>query len=139
LIVDPQNVRWYDDSKSTTPHSVVAALESFDNVILIMGGRNKGLDLTVIFPMLDRVKHLIAIGEASKEIESTFEKKISVSTARSMQNAIEMAYALSLSGDVVLLSPGCASFDWYKNYKERGIDFAMKVNSFCKGKKDVNN
>ena len=139
LIVDHQNVRWYDDSKSTTPHSVVAALESFDNVILIMGGRNKGLDLTVIFPMLDRVKHLIAIGEASKEIESTFEKKISVSTARSMQNAIEMAYALSFSGDVVLLSPGCASFDWYKNYKERGIDFAMKVNSFCKGKKDVNN
>ena len=139
MIIEHQGIRWYDDSKSTPPHSVLAALESFDNVILIMGGRNKGLDLTVIMPMLNRVKHLIAIGEASKEIELAFEKKVSVSLAESMEDAVEIAHTHSIPGDVVLLSPGCASFDWYKNYKERGLDFAIKINSFFKGKKDDNN
>ena len=139
MISDHKGVRWYDDSKSTTPHSVTAALESFDNVILIMGGRNKGLDLTVIAPMLNRVKHLIAIGEASKEIELAFEKKVNVSLAESMQDAVGIAHTQSYSGDVVLLSPGCASFDSYKSYKERGLDFAMKVNKLLKEEKNVNN
>ena len=139
MINEQKGVRWFDDSKSTTPHSITAALNGFDNVILIMGGRNKGLDLTVIAPMLNRVKHLIAIGEASEEIESAFGKKVGVSLAESMQGAVEIAYTLSHSGDVVLLSPGCASFDWYKNYKERGLDFAIKVNKLLKEEKDVNN
>ena len=139
MISDYKGVRWYDDSKSTTPHSVTAALESFDNVILIMGGRNKGLDLTVIAPMLNRVKHLIAIGEASREIELAFEKKVNVSLAESMQDAVGIAHTQSYSGDVVLLSPGCASFDSYKSYKERGLDFAMKVNKLLKEEKNVNN
>ena len=104
-----------------------------------MGGRNKGLDLTVIAPMLNRVKHLIAIGEASKEIELAFEKKVNVSLAESMQDAVEIAHTQSYSGDVVLLSPGCASFDSYKSYKERGLDFAMKVNNLLKEGKNVNN
>ena len=139
MITAHKGVQWYDDSKSTTPHSVTAALENFDNVILIMGGRNKGLDLTVIAPMLNRVKHLIAIGEASQEIELAFEKKVSVSLAESMQNAVRIAHSHSRSGDVVLLSPGCASFDWYKSYKERGLDFAIKVNKLLEEEKDVNN
>ena len=139
MISEHKGVRWYDDSKSTTPHSVTAALESFDNVVLIMGGRNKGLDLTGIAPMLNRVKHLIAIGEASKKIELDFGKKVSVSLAESMQDAVRIAHTRSYSGDVVLLSPGCASFDWYKSYKERGLDFAIEVNKLLKEEKDVNN
>tara|TARA_Y100001968_G_C19434508_1_gene758901 strand:+ start:1354 stop:2706 length:1353 start_codon:yes stop_codon:yes gene_type:complete len=139
MISENEGVRWYDDSKSTTPHSVTAALESFENVILIMGGRNKGLDLTSVVPMLNRVKHLIAIGEASKEIELAFRGRVSVSLAESMQDAVGIAHTLSDSGDVVLLSPGCASFDWYKSYKERGLDFAIKVNKLHKEKKNVNN
>jgi len=139
MIIEHEGVKWYDDSKSTTPHSVTAALESFDNVILIMGGRNKGLDLSVIMPMLNRVKHLIAIGEASKEIELAFENKVNISSAESMEEAVGTAHAESISGDVVLLSPGCASFDWYKSYKERGVDFVIKVNDLLKGDKDVNN
>ena len=89
--------------------------------------------------MLNRVKHLIAIGEASKEIELAFRGRVSVSLAESMQDAVGIAHTLSDSGDVVLLSPGCASFDWYKSYKERGLDFAIKVNKLHKEKKNVNN
>ena len=138
MISEHKGVRWFDDSKSTTPHSVTAALESLDNVLLIMGGRNKGLDLTVIAPMLNRVKEIIAIGEASEEIELAFGKEVNVSLAKSMQDAVGIAHSRSRSGDVVLLSPGCASFDWYKNYKERGLDFAMRVNELLKEEKNVN-
>jgi len=56
-----------------------------------------------------------------------------------MEEAVGTAHAESISGDVVLLSPGCASFDWYKSYKERGVDFVIKVNDLLKGDKDVNN
>ena len=103
-----------------------------------MGGRNKGLDLKAILPILDRVKHLIAIGEASEEIEATFGEVTDVSKVLSMQDAVEKASALSISGDVVLLSPGCASFDLYEDYKQRGHDFAIKVNNLIKEEQDVN-
>ena len=133
-----KGVRWYDDSKSTTPHSVIAAVRNFENVILVMGGRNKGLDFKAILPILDRVKYLIAIGEASEEIERSLGDMTEVLKASSMQNAVEKAATLSISGDVVLLSPGCASFDLYENYKQRGLDFVIKVNNLIKGKQDVN-
>jgi UDP-N-acetylmuramoylalanine--D-glutamate ligase len=103
-----------------------------------MGGRNKGLDFKAILPILDRVKYLIAIGEASEEIERSLGDMTEVLKASSMQNAVEKASTLSISGDVVLLSPGCASFDLYENYKQRGLDFVIKVNNLIKGKQDVN-
>jgi UDP-N-acetylmuramoylalanine--D-glutamate ligase len=133
-----KGVRWYDDSKSTTPHSVIAAVRNFENVILVMGGRNKGLDFKVILPILDRVKHLIAIGEASEEIEATIGEATDVSKVLSMQDAVEKASVLGISGDVVLLSPGCASFDLYEDYKQRGRDFVIKVNNLIKEEQGVN-
>ena len=127
LIGDAGGVRFYDDSKATTPASVLAALSGFDSTVLIAGGRNKGLDLGVLGGAADRIRAVIAIGEAAGEVEAAFAGRRPVSVAASMDEAVELAVASAQAGDVVLLSPGCASFDWYTSYAERGDDFARAV------------
>lgn len=123
-----EGVGWYNDSKSTTPHSVAAAVQGFENVILITGGQNKGIDLSSLGLLKKHLKSVIAVGEASEEINKTFHNKIPVSIAETMEDAVNFAHSQSQSGDQVILSPGCASFDWYKNYKERGNHFSELVN-----------
>ncbi|HJM28097.1 MAG TPA: UDP-N-acetylmuramoyl-L-alanine--D-glutamate ligase [Acidimicrobiales bacterium] len=120
-------VAWYNDSKSTTPHSVIAAVMGFKNVILIAGGRNKGLDLRVLTCVQDHIKHLVAIGEASEEMVRVFDGSVPSTEAVSMGEAVAIARHCSKDGDVVLLSPGCTSFDWYRNYADRGEDFKRTV------------
>jgi UDP-N-acetylmuramoylalanine--D-glutamate ligase len=73
------------------------------------------------------MKAVVAIGKAAKEIASAFSGVCEVRTASSMREAVEFADQLASSGDVVLLSPGCTSYDWYKNYGERGEDFKKEV------------
>jgi UDP-N-acetylmuramoylalanine--D-glutamate ligase len=120
-------VRWYDDSKATNPHATVAALRGFDSVVLVAGGRNKGLDLTTLTEAADRVKAVVAIGEAAGDVEAAFAGVRPVQAAKSMDDAVRVAAALAGPGDSVLLSPGCASFDWYRSYAERGDDFCRAV------------
>jgi UDP-N-acetylmuramoylalanine--D-glutamate ligase len=127
LVSDAGGVRWYDDSKATTPASVVAALQGFESVVLIAGGRNKGLDLGALAAEAGRVKSVVAIGDAAGEVVAAFEGVRPVAVAASMDEAVARAADAAESGDVVLLSPGCASFDWYQNYGERGDDFARAV------------
>jgi UDP-N-acetylmuramoylalanine--D-glutamate ligase len=124
-------VSYYDDSKATTPSAVVAALAGFSSVVLIAGGRNKGLDLGAIATevrtrMTTRIAGVVAIGEAADEVAAAF-RGFTVTTAPSMKAAVAEASALASEGDAVLLSPGCASFDWYGSYEERGDDFARVV------------
>ena len=111
---------------------MIAAVKNFNKSVLIMGGRNKGLDLKIIEKVLDRVEHLIVTGEAAKELTEIFNHKVKVSPVFSMQEAIEKAYELSSECGVVLLSPGCTSFDWYSNYEERGTDFKERVMQLVK-------
>lgn len=129
LVSDAGGVRWYDDSKATTPASVVAALKGFDEarVVLIAGGRNKGMDLGALRAGVGAVKAVVAIGDAAREVVTAFDGLRPVQTADSMDEAVALAHDLAAPGDVVLLSPGCASFDWYANYAERGDDFARAV------------
>jgi UDP-N-acetylmuramoylalanine--D-glutamate ligase len=127
LIGNAGGVRFYDDSKATTPASVLAALSGFDSAVLIAGGRNKGLDLSVLATAADHIRAVVAIGDAAAEIESAFAGKRPVTVAPSMDDAVDTAAAAAHAGDVVLLSPGCASFDWYSSYAERGDDFARAV------------
>jgi UDP-N-acetylmuramoylalanine--D-glutamate ligase len=127
LVAESEGVRWYDDSKATTPASVLAAAAGFDSVVLIAGGRNKGLDLGVLTSIAPPVRAVVAIGEASGEVESAFAGVVPVQIAPSMAEAVSAARRLAAPGDVVLLSPGCASFDWYRSYHERGEDFAAAV------------
>ncbi|HEX3426580.1 MAG TPA: UDP-N-acetylmuramoyl-L-alanine--D-glutamate ligase [Acidimicrobiales bacterium] len=127
LVAGAQGVRWYDDSKATTPASVLAAVAGFPSVVLIAGGRNKGLDLTVLRAAVPRVHAVIAIGEAAADIRAAFEGRAPVFDAASMAEAVSAAAAAARPGDAVLLSPGCASFDWYRSYAERGEEFTALV------------
>jgi UDP-N-acetylmuramoylalanine--D-glutamate ligase len=124
---DSGGVRFYDDSKATTPASVLAAVSGFDSVVLIAGGRNKGLDLSVLAEQAERVRAVVAIGEAADEVASAFAGLRPVVKATSMREAVARAADAARPGDAVLLSPGCASFDWYNSYAERGDDFAAAV------------
>ncbi|CAN5604717.1 UDP-N-acetylmuramoyl-L-alanine--D-glutamate ligase [soil metagenome] len=127
LVGESGGVRYYDDSKATAPHAARAAIGGFDSVVLIAGGRNKGLDLRPLAEDSPRVRAVVAIGEAAGEIAAAFAGHRPVHTATSMDEAVALAADLARSGDAVLLSPACASFDWYRSYGERGDDFARAV------------
>jgi UDP-N-acetylmuramoylalanine--D-glutamate ligase len=124
-------VHYYDDSKATNPHATLSAVGAFDEldgkVVLIAGGRNKGLDLSVLTPLTSRLRGVVAIGEAAGEVQSVFEDAVPVDMAESMGAAVAAAARRAQPGDVVLLSPACASFDWYPSYSARGNDFAREV------------
>ncbi len=126
---DARGVQFFDDSKATNPHATLAALRSFDvPVVLIAGGRNKGLDLAALREESSRLRGVVAIGDAAAEIASVFPASIELARATSMRDAVERAAQLARPGDVVLLSPACASFDWYPGgYAERGDAFAREV------------
>jgi UDP-N-acetylmuramoylalanine--D-glutamate ligase len=126
-VADIDGVAYYDDSKATTPHAVLTAVRGFPSVVLIAGGRNKDLDLRPMSAERDRMRAVVAIGEATPEIEAAFDGVCAVRTAGSMAEAVEAARSLASAGDVVLLSPGCTSFDWYSSYAERGDDFTRAV------------
>jgi UDP-N-acetylmuramoylalanine--D-glutamate ligase len=120
-------VTFVDDSKATNPHAALAALAGFDSVVLLAGGRNKGLDLGVLRQEAGRIRAVVAIGEAAGEVEAAFAGLRPVRRAGSMAEAVRLAAGFAEPGDTVLLSPACASFDWYSGYAARGDDFARQV------------
>ena len=125
LVGETGGVRYYDDSKATAPHATLAATSGFDRVVLVAGGRNKGLDLGEL-SAAQSVVAAVGIGEAAQEVVRCFPHRPNA-VATSMREAVDLAAGLATPGDVVLLSPGCASFDWYSGYPERGDDFAAEV------------
>jgi UDP-N-acetylmuramoylalanine--D-glutamate ligase len=128
LVGEATGVRWYDDSKATTPHAALAALAGFDSVVLLAGGRNKGLDLTPLGSAVPPVRAVVAIGESADEVAVAFAGKVPVVTVRTdMADAVASAARLVAPGDAVVLSPGCTSFDWFGSYAERGDAFALEV------------
>ncbi|MEY2460599.1 MAG: UDP-N-acetylmuramoylalanine--D-glutamate ligase [Acidimicrobiaceae bacterium] len=127
LIGELDGVRWYDDSKATTPNATLTATKAFDSIVLIAGGQNKGLDLGVLAGAAPRIRAVVAIGDAAGEVESAFAGVRPVVVAESMTTAVAAARELAQPGDTVLLSPACASFDWYGSYGERGDDFTTQV------------
>jgi UDP-N-acetylmuramoylalanine--D-glutamate ligase len=124
-------IEWFNDSKATSPHAALTAIRSFDSIVLIAGGRNKGLDLSSLAGEARRIRAVVAIGESAGDIEAAFAGATSVHVQRatSMDDAVAAAHQLARSGDVVLLSPACASFDWYPTggYPARGDDFKRLV------------
>jgi UDP-N-acetylmuramoylalanine--D-glutamate ligase len=127
LVAEHAGVRYLDDSKATNVHATLAAVRGLDRVVLIAGGRNKGLDLAELAVLAPQLQAVIAIGEAAGEISDAFEGVVPVTVAGSMRDAVRSASQLAKPGDVVLLSPACASFDWYSSYAARGDDFAREV------------
>ncbi len=120
-------VRYIDDSKATNPHATLAAARDLEGVVLIAGGRNKGLELRELRVLAPRLRAVVAIGEAADEIADAFSGVATVLRSTSMHDAVRQAAAVAHSGDTVLLSPACASFDWYASYSARGDDFAREV------------
>jgi UDP-N-acetylmuramoylalanine--D-glutamate ligase len=122
-------VRWFNDSKATTPHAAITAIRGFEHIVLLAGGRNKGLDLASMAGEHERIKAVVAIGEAASVIKEAFDRWCPVVEATSMRGAVESAAEFAVRGDTVLLSPACASFDWYPDggYPARGDDFKRLV------------
>ena len=119
-----RGVDYYNDSKATNVDATIKALESFPaNIHLILGGKDKGSDYTVLNDLLrQRVKRVYTIGAAAAKIESQI-KGAEVVHAETLENAIRKAHCAAQPGDVVLLAPACASFDQFKNYEHRGQVF----------------
>jgi UDP-N-acetylmuramoylalanine--D-glutamate ligase len=116
-------VAWVDDSKATNPHAALAAVRAYPSVILIAGGRNKGLDVAPIV-LEPSVSHVITLGEEGPVILAAARE---ASPAADMAEAVAIADRISRPGDTVLLAPGCASFDMYTSYGERGDHFASLI------------
>ncbi|SUW04028.1 UDP-N-acetylmuramoylalanine--D-glutamate ligase [Brachyspira pilosicoli] len=129
FVKEIDGVRYINDSKATSMSAVMSALKSFDkNIILIMGGRNKGIDFKPLKSIIEeRVKKLILTGEASEDLSSMIDVSNKI-IIKDFTEAFDYAKKIAVKGDTVLLSPGCASFDSFKNYEERGKYFKSLVN-----------
>ena len=134
-----EGVRFYDDSIATTPGSAIAALNSFKKPkILILGGSNKGADLSELIKKITKMpeqelRKVILMGAeseklAQKLISSGFERFINLGAKTNMQEVVKTAFENAKSGDVVILSPAHASFDMFKSYIDRGEQFVENVN-----------
>jgi UDP-N-acetylmuramoylalanine--D-glutamate ligase len=120
-------VTYIDDSKATNPHATLSAVRGLDSVVLIAGGRSKGIDLSPLARTVPPVVAVVAIGQARDEIREVFASRVPVDVCDTMHEAVGRAIARSAPGGSVLLSPGCASLDMYESYKARGEDFARSV------------
>lgn len=128
---EKNSVKFYDDSKGTNVGSVVRALDTFTKpVILLLGGRDKDGDFETLKPLLSaKTKKVILFGEAQNRIASLIGGSVPYLKELKLREAIVIAYKNSQPGDVILLSPGCASFDEFTDYKERGDYFKKVVRS----------
>jgi UDP-N-acetylmuramoylalanine--D-glutamate ligase len=124
-----RGVEYYNDSKATNVDATIKALESFPaNVHLILGGKDKGSDYTVLIHLLrGRVKRVYTIGAAAGKIESQIEGATEMDHAETLEMAVKHAAAEAQPGDIVLLAPACASFDQFRNYEHRGRVFKELV------------
>ncbi len=126
---EKQGVLFYDDSKGTNVGAVARALETFSSpVVLLMGGRDKDGDFeTLAAPVREKVAELVLFGEARGKINERIGGIVRTSQAATMKEAVGIAYRHASPGYVVLLSPGCASFDEFRDYKERGCVFKETI------------
>jgi UDP-N-acetylmuramoylalanine--D-glutamate ligase len=131
-----RGVEYYNDSKATNVDATIKALESFPaNIHLILGGKDKGSDYTVLNELLrKRVKQVYTIGAAAAKIESQIQGAAEVVHAETLENAIRLASDAAQPGDIVLLAPACASFDQFRNYEHRGKVFKEVVRSLAEAK-----
>ena len=131
-----RGVDYYNDSKATNVDATIKALEAFSaNIHLILGGKDKGSDYSVLNDLLrQRTKRVYTIGAAAEKIESQISGSTEVVHVGTLEAAVRRAAATANPGDVVLLAPACASFDQFENYEERGRVFKQAVQALQKDK-----
>lgn len=134
-VAEIDGVTFVNDSKATNVVAVQYALQSFQApIILIAGGREKGTDFQPLRPLVsERVKHLVLLGEAAPQLRDALHDVVDMTDVGSMDEAVKRGFETADRGDVVLLSPACASFDMYHNYEERGADFKAAVGRLAGG------
>ncbi len=126
---EKNSIKFYDDSKGTNVGAVVRALETFSQpVVLLLGGRDKEGDFETLQSIIpEKTKRVILFGEAKDRIASLIGNSVEKIKTQKLIDAVEAAYKSAEPGDIVLLSPGCASFDEFRDYKERGNIFKQAV------------
>jgi UDP-N-acetylmuramoylalanine--D-glutamate ligase len=131
LVRERGGVQYINDSKGTNVDATLKALDSFDHpIILIAGGKDKGADFSKLREAVRRrVKHVILIGEAKPALKQALEGASAFTDAGSLRAALDSASNLAQPGDIVLLSPACASFDMFADYQDRGRQFKALVNA----------
>ena len=131
FVREHHGVLFYNDSKGTNVGATLKALESFDEpILLILGGKDKGGDFTRLRePIRQKVKQVIAMGESTLQLVEVLKGVKPISIAESLSEAVHLAVNQAESGEIVLLSPACASFDMFRNYEERGQEFKRLVNA----------
>jgi UDP-N-acetylmuramoylalanine--D-glutamate ligase len=148
FVAEINGVKWYNDSKATTPQSAITAIEAFEQparcdavaprrVIIIAGGYDKNIPFDEFGRKItEKAKAAILLGQTAKSIAKAIEEhkstsaqvhKLKVKFAGSLEKAVRLACGLAKSGDVVLLSPACASYDMFDNYEQRGNEFCRLV------------
>jgi UDP-N-acetylmuramoylalanine--D-glutamate ligase len=128
FVREVNGVRYYEDSKATNVGSVEKALESFTDITLIAGGKDKGGSYAPLVPLVkERVRHLILIGEAAGRMAEELGTLTDTRQAESLEEAVRRAAELTAAGGTVLMSPACSSFDMFKDYEERATRFIAAV------------
>ena len=139
FVAEKNGIKFYNDSFSTTPETAIAAIKAFtEPEIIILGGSGKNSDFAELGKTIagsENIKALITIGEESEKIRASIDKaggfkNFILTDAKKMGEIYEQIKSVSQKGDIVLLSPACASFDMFKNYKDRGEQFKKSVNEF---------
>jgi len=128
-----RGVEYYNDSKATNVDATIKAIESFlANIHLILGGKDKGSDYSVLHDLLrQRVKRVYTIGAAAAKIESQIGGTTEIVPAGTLEKAVDLAAKAAQPGDIVLLAPACASFDQFENYQHRGRVFKDTVKALA--------
>jgi UDP-N-acetylmuramoylalanine--D-glutamate ligase len=129
FVATVNGVQYYNDSKATNVDATIKALESFpSNIHIILGGKDKGSDYTVLKPLLkQRAKRVYTIGAAAEKIEKHLGGVVDVVRSGTLENAVRQATSAARDGDVVVLAPACASFDQFNSYEHRGKVFKELV------------
>jgi UDP-N-acetylmuramoylalanine--D-glutamate ligase len=132
LVAMVEGVRFVDNSKATNPHATVAAIGDAEGVVLIAGGDAKGVDLSPLAAIADRLVGVVAIGAAAGQVRSVFEGRVPVREAGSIEEAAGMALEGAPKDGTVLLAPACASWDMFRDYADRGDRFAAAARALEK-------
>jgi UDP-N-acetylmuramoylalanine--D-glutamate ligase len=129
FVAEIEGVRYYNDSKATNVDASLKALEAFPGrILVILGGKDKGSDYTVLQkPLREKAILALLIGAAADKIEKQINGSVAIERAGTLDNAVEIASHAARAGDVVLLAPACASFDQFENYEQRGRVFKELV------------
>jgi UDP-N-acetylmuramoylalanine--D-glutamate ligase len=138
LVAEADNIKYYNDSKATNPDAVNAAVETLGsaaNVRIILGGLDKDMDFSLLNRSADRIAKAFIYGEASKRISNAVSGKIGCEIHEKFADAVLNACKDARNGDIVLLSPACASMDQFRDYRERGKTFRQLVKDYLETEK----